>query len=210
MAIDTFIRIIFAKLKSAGNDYERAETGYSDDLSICNTRITRNEGKCVFLDAGKIGCPEGVIKRKKVRYLGAEMNMDGSLDWKDLLERTGRRLSKMKPLVSMYKIRAQVEFLNIFVVSMWTYLLRVYKVKDETLARFRRLISSFFKGRSSAIRLEGDWIWTEKCSRIWVLLKGMMQDQVLSQEWLTCFPEIYKNVDRKEEDLAGDERQKTL
>ena len=82
--------------------------------------------------------------------------MDGSLDWKDLLERTGRRLSKMKPLVSMHKIRTQVEFLNIFVVSMWTYLLRVYKVKDETLARFKRLIRSLFKGRISVIRLERD------------------------------------------------------
>ena len=176
LAIDSFIRIIYANLKRAGNDYEGAETGYADDLSICireyeewkivlenlvllskYTGITRNEGKCVFLDAGNIGCPDGVIRKEKVKYLGAEMNIDGSLDWNELLERTGRRLSIMKPLVSMYKIRAQVEFLNIFVISMWTYLLRVYKVKDEILARFRRLISTFFKGRISAIRLEGDW-----------------------------------------------------
>ena len=45
------------------------------------------------------------------------MNIDGSLDWKEVLERPGRRLSIMNPLVSMYKIRAQVEFLNIFVIE---------------------------------------------------------------------------------------------
>ena len=35
------------------------------------TEITRNEGKCVFLDAGNIGCPDDVIRKEKVKYLGA-------------------------------------------------------------------------------------------------------------------------------------------